>query len=70
MAKKRWIKSATDNAHGQFRAKAEKAGESTKEFAGEHAGDSGKLGKEARLAKALMGMHHPKRARKAMYGKE
>lgn len=56
MAKK-WIKAATANSHGQFRAKAEKAGKSTQEFASEHAGDSGRLGKQARLAKALMGLH-------------
>ncbi len=58
MAKRKWIKSATSNAHGQFRAKAEKAGESTKEFASEHAGDSGKTGAQARLAQNLMGMKH------------
>lgn len=56
--KKRWIKKATDNSHGQFRAKAEKAGETTREFAAQHAGDKGKLGKQARLAETLMGMSH------------
>lgn len=56
--KKKWIKGATENAHGQFRAKAEAAGKSTREFAHEHEGDSGKLGKQARLAETLMGMHH------------
>lgn len=50
-----WIKGATKNAHGQFRRKAEAAGESTKEFARQHEGDSGKTGKQARLALALMG---------------
>lgn len=65
--KKKWIKAATENAHGQFRKKAEAAGESTKEFAAEHAGDAGKTGKQARLAKALMGMSHHK-MRKKMYG--
>lgn len=55
MAKKKWIQKATENSHGQFKAKAEKAGESTAQFASDHAGDSGKLGKQARLAKALMG---------------
>jgi len=54
MAKKNWIKSATKNAHGQFRRKAEAAGQSTKAFAQEHKGDSGKTGKQARLALALM----------------
>lgn len=53
--KKKWIKAATENAHGQFRAKAERAGESTKQFARGHESDSGKTGKQARLALALMG---------------
>jgi len=58
MAKsKKWIAGATSNAHGQFRKKAEAAGESTRQFAAEHAGDSGKTGKQARLAETLMGMH-------------
>lgn len=62
MAKaKKWIKAATENAHGQFRAKAEAAGESTKAFANEHASDGGKIGKQARLAKSLMGMHKKKK---------
>lgn len=56
--KKRWVQKATANAHGQFKAKAEKAGESTKEFAEEKKDAPGKLGKEARLASTLMGMHH------------
>lgn len=59
MAKK-WIKKATEGAHGQFREKAEKAGESTREFAEEKADAPGKLGKEARLAKTLMSMHSSK----------
>ncbi len=58
--KKKWIKEATENAHGQFKAKAEKAGKTTKEFATEHEHDSGKTGKQARLAETLMGMHHKK----------
>ena len=53
--KKKWIQKATANSHGQFRAKAERAGESTKEFAREHLHDKGKTGKQARLATALMG---------------
>lgn len=56
--KRKWIKAATANAHGQFREKAEKAGETTREFAEEKADAPGKLGKEARLAESLMGMHH------------
>jgi hypothetical protein len=54
--KKGWIKKATSNAHGQFKAKAEAAGETTREFAKEKAGAPGKLGQEARLASTLMGM--------------
>ena len=56
--KKKWIKGATANAHGQFAAKAKKAGKSTAEFAAEKSDAPGKLGKQARLAKTLMGMHH------------
>lgn len=55
--KSKWIKGATANAHGQFRAKAERAGESTREYAEEHKGDSDTTGKQARLALTLMGMH-------------
>lgn len=58
MAAKKWIKSATAGAHGQFKAKAERAGESTQAFAEEHKDDSGKTGQQARLASTLMGMHH------------
>ncbi len=50
-----WIKTATSNAHGQFAAKAKGAGMSTRAYASQHAGDSGKTGKQARLAKTLMG---------------
>ena len=57
MAKSKWIKKATANAHGQFRRKAEAAGESTRQYAEEHKGDSGRTGKQARLALTLMGMH-------------
>lgn len=53
--KKKWIKKATAGAHGQFRAKAERAGESTRAFADKHKSDSSKTGKQARLALALMG---------------
>lgn len=69
--KKKWIKKALEGAHGQFKEKAEKAGKSTKEFAKEHSGDSGKIGKQARLAKTLMGMHKgpsPSKMRNNMYG--
>lgn len=50
---KNWIKDATSKNKGVFSAKAEKAGKSTSAFAAEHKGDSGTLGKEARLAQTL-----------------
>jgi hypothetical protein len=61
--KSKWIKKATEGAHGQFRAKAEKAGESTRAYAEEHKGDSGKTGAQARLALNLMeaGKHRRKK---------
>lgn len=62
---KRWIQKATEGAHGQFRAKAERAGESTRQFAHQHKGDSGKTGEQARLAINLMGA--AKKRRRAMY---
>lgn len=61
--KKHWIKSATKNSHGQFRAKAEAAGETTRKFAREKEDAPGKLGKEARLAEALMGASGAKKRR-------
>lgn len=71
MAKK-WIKKATSGAHGQFRAKAEKAGETTKQFAKQHEGDSGKTGAQARLAENLMGLKHGTREhrRATLYDKQ
>ncbi len=66
MAKKDWIAGATANSHGQFKAKAEKAGMSTKEYANKEKGAKGKTGKQARLALSLMGLH--KRAAKKLYG--
>lgn len=57
--KHKWIKSAINPSHaGQFRAKAEAAGESTRQYAEQHKGDSDKTGKQARLALTLMGMRH------------
>ncbi len=67
---KRWIAKATENAHGQFRRKAEAAGESTKEFAEEHKGDSGLTGKQARLGLALMGAGHKSKGRHNLYKKD
>lgn len=54
MAKKKWMKEAFANAHGQFKAKAKAAGKSTAEFAKEKASAPGKLGKQARLAEVGM----------------
>lgn len=62
--KHKFIKKATAGAHGQFRAKAEAAGESTHQFAEEHKHDSGKTGAQARLALTLMGMNHGDRAKR------
>lgn len=59
--KKRWISSATSNAHGQFKAKAEKAGMSTRAFAEKEKDAPGVTGKQARLASTLMGMNHAKK---------
>lgn len=56
--KGKWIAGATKNAHGQFAAKAKAAGMSTREYAAKEANAPGKLGKQARLAETLMGMHH------------
>lgn len=56
MAKRNWIKKATESGKGVFRKKAEAAGETTREFASQHSGDKGKLGAEARLAQNLMSM--------------
>lgn len=67
MPRKNWVKNATANAHGQFRAKAEKAGESTRQYAETHKGDSGKTGAQARLATTLMSMSHKKKRREALY---
>lgn len=61
--KKKWISKAAENSHGQFKANAEAAGKSTREFAEEHKGSKGKLGKQARLALTLMGESHKKKSR-------
>ncbi len=70
MAKKDWIKKAVAGGKGAFKAKADAAGKSTAEFAAEKADAPGKLGKEARLASTLMGMHKsrsPSDKRKSRY---
>ncbi len=53
--KKKWIKGATAGSHGQFRKKAEAAGETTHEYAEEKKDAGGTLGKQANLALNLMG---------------
>jgi hypothetical protein len=60
----KWISGATENAHGQFRAKAQKAGMTTAAYAKKEEHAPGKLGDEARLAETLMGMHHSKKNKK------
>ena len=56
MADGNWIAGAITHP-GSFSAAAKRAGKSTSAFAREHAGDSGTLGRRARLAQTLMGMH-------------
>jgi hypothetical protein len=71
MAKsKHWIAGAIKHP-GALKKKAERAGESTRQFAKQHAGDSGKTGEQARLAETLMGMHGKKKSRsEKWYGKK
>lgn len=52
-----WIAGATSNAHGQFAAKAKRAGMSTAAYASAHDTGSGTTAKQARLAETLMAMH-------------
>ena len=53
--KKKWIQAANLDK-GSFTAKAKKAGATVSEYAEEKAGASGKLGKQARLAKTFRKM--------------
>ncbi len=55
-----WIAGATANSHGQFKAKAHKAGMTTREYANKMAGTPGRTGKQAQLALTLMGLNHKK----------
>lgn len=76
--KKKWIGKATENAHGQFKRKAERAGKSTLAYARDHDEGGSKTAKQARLAEALISASHHahkqtashKAIRKGMYGKE
>lgn len=54
--KKNWIAGAIKHK-GSLRSAAKKAGQSTKQFANAHKGDSGKTGARARLAETLMGFN-------------
>lgn len=56
MAKK-WVQKATANSHGQFKAKAHKAGLSTADAAQAWSSKKGKTGAQARLAATLMGLN-------------
>ena len=53
--KKHWIQKALKKP-GSLSAAAKHAGESTEDFAREHDGDPGTLGKRARLAEVLMNL--------------
>lgn len=64
MAEKKWMADATSNSHGQFKAKAKKAGMSTKAYAEKMKSADGKTGKQARLALTLMDAAHK------LYGKK
>lgn len=61
MTQKKWIQAATANSHGQFKAKARKAGMSTADYASKMASAPGKTGAQARLASTLMGLNHKKK---------
>ena len=53
-----FIAAATANSHGQFAAKATRAGMSTLAYAKQEEHAPGKLGKQARLAEVLMHASH------------
>lgn len=56
MAKKHWIAGAIKRP-GALTAKAKAAGEGVQEYAREHKGDSGRTGRQARLAITLSKMN-------------
>jgi hypothetical protein len=56
LSQKKWIQGAIKHP-GALTKKAKKAGESPMEYAHEHMHDSGKTGKQARLAMTLRNMH-------------
>lgn len=53
----KWIQKATANSHGQFKAKAHKAGMTTAEAASKWSSKPGLTGKQARLAANLMSLN-------------
>ena len=63
MARKWMAKAFADSKKGVFKAKAERAGKSTREFAEEHKGGSGKTAAQARLALAGMNAKHGGKSR-------
>lgn len=69
MAKKskHWMSKAFANAHGQFKAKAARAGKSTHEFAEEKKSAGGRLGKQANLALRGMEANHKTKPRGARW---
>lgn len=54
-----WIQGAIKHP-GALTKKADKAGETPSQFASKHKGDSGKTGKQSRLAIVLKGLHKAK----------
>jgi hypothetical protein len=62
-SKKKWVQAAVPKSRkGVFKEKAEHAGMSTRAYAEKEKNASSALGKEARLATTLMGMHKRKRS--------
>lgn len=59
MAKKKWMKAAFADAHGQFSAKAKAAGMSTEAYAEKEAHAPGRLGRQARLVLVAQGKNIP-----------
>jgi hypothetical protein len=59
MSSKHWIEKAIKKP-GTFKKQAERAGESTAEFAGDREDASGKTGRRARLAELLLKMRKEK----------
>jgi hypothetical protein len=71
---KKWMSKAFSNSHGQFKAKAERAGMSTKAFAdkalGANSKASTKTKRQAALAERGMEANHTKSRGTRWYGKK